>query len=567
MLRTSPTSSAAALLLAVLALPAGASGALPVRGPVPVPDGYPKDLRVDVVHYVFRVELSDTTDRILGDASVRVRFREAGVQRLRLDLVGPTGSGAGEKGMTVRDVRSGSRALAFRHDGDVLWIMLPEPSRKDATLEVRVRYDGIPADGLQVGPNLHGERAFFSDNWPNRARNWLPTVDHPYDKASTEMVVTAPDHYQVVSNGRLVEETDLPGGLRRTHWSESVPIATWLNALAAAPFAVAYHRPWRGRPLQTWVFPQDRDTGFDVYEATSRSSLDFFSRYVGPYAYEKLANVQSSSVGGGMEAATSVFYGAESATGVRPERWRLVIIHELAHQWFGDAVTEADWDDVWLSEGFATYFTLLYREHVDGRDSFVQGLREARDMARAFYAENPDYRVVHDSLTDMSKVTVYAATYQKGAWVLHMLRHKVGDEAFRKGIRRYYRRYMNGNARVADFRRAMEETSGQDLESFFDQWLRRGGWPTITGRWSWNAERHTVDVTLEQEVSGSGGLMDLPVEVGLRMSGQVAPEVRVVRLDGERATASFPVDARPEEVTLDPNVWLLADTRMQEVRR
>ena len=552
-------SPAAAFLLAVLAVSAGASV------PSAVPDDYPKDHRVDVIHYVFRLELSDTNDGIRGDASVRVRFRGDGVERLRLDLVGRTASGAGAKGMTVREVRSESAALAFRHDGDVLWITLPEPSRKDATVEVRILYDGVPADGLQVGPNLHGERAFFSDNWPHRARHWLPTVDHPYDKASTEMVVTAPAHYQVVSNGLLVEETDLSGGLRLTHWSQSVPMATWLNALAAAPFAVAHHRPWRGRPLQTWVFPQDRDTGFDVFEATSRSSLDFFSEIVGPYAYEKLANVQSSSVGGGMEATTAVFYGAESATGVLPERWRRVVIHELAHQWFGNAVTEGDWDDVWLSEGFATYFTLLYLEHVDGRDVFVQGLHDARNMARDFYAENPDYRVVHDNLTDMSKVSVYAGTYQKGAWVLHMLRHRIGDAAFREGVQLYYRRYMNGNARVADFRQVMEEISGQELKPFFDQWLRRGGWPTITGHWSWNAERSTVEVELQQEVSGSGGLMDLPVEVAIRLPGQVGTVVHVVRLQGSRATASFPVDARPLDVTLDPEVWLLADIHMEEV--
>lgn len=591
-----PSLVAALLVLAVLAIPAGAMAPSAVSDPYRVDvahdvfrmelshttdlirgdatvrlrfaadsDNYPKDYRVDVVHYVFRVELSDTTDRIRGDATVRVHFRADGVQRLRLDLVGPTTSSAGAKGMTVREVRSGGLALTFRHEGDVLWIDLPEPSHTDSTLEVRVRYDGVPANGLLVGPNLHGERAFFSNGWPTRTHNWLPTVDHPYDKASTEMVVTAPAHYQVVSNGLLVEETDLPGGMRRTHWSESVPIPIWEVVIAAAPFAVAYHEPWRGLPLETWVFPQDRDIGFGVYEATTRLAMDFFSDYIGPYAYEKVANVQSPTGIGGMEAAGAILYGEQSATGVHPERWRLVIVHELAHQWFGNAVTEGDWDDVSLSEGFATYFTLMYREHVDGRDSFVQGLRDARDLARAFYAKNPDYTVVHNNLTDMSKVTS-AATYQKGAWVLHMLRHKVGDTAFHDGIRSYYRRYMNGNARVADFRRAMEEASGQDLKPFFDQWLRRGGWPKVTGHWSWNAARGTVDVDVRQQVSGSGGFMDLPVEVGIRMPGQVGPEVRgVVHLTGERATASFPVAARPLAVTLDPNEWLIADTHVEEV--
>ena len=158
-----------------------------------------------------------------------------------------------------------------------------------------------------------------------------------------------------------------------------------------------------------------------------------------------------------------------------------MIVHEIAHQWFGNAVTEGDWDDVWLSEGFATYFTHLFVEHAEGRDAFVAGLRADRDQIRAFDLKNPGYRIVHDNLADMKQVTTGAGTYQKGAWTLHMLRGVVGDEAFWSGIREYYRLYRDKNASTADFRRVMEEASGSDLGWFFDQWLTRGGMLKVEG--------------------------------------------------------------------------------------
>ena len=193
-----------------------------------------------------------------------------------------------------------------------------------------------------------------------------------------EMGVTAPATYQVVSNGRRIEETDLPDGQRRTVWRESVPIAPWLYCLGVAPFAVQHVgdyarradrivglRPRSRRRLLRFCRPGAR--------TRSRSSANGSGRIL-----RKLANVQSNSVSGGMEAASAIFYSAGSVVGDRDPRWRNVIIHEIAHQWFGNAVTERDWNDVWLSEGFATYFTLLFIEHAYGRDEFVDGLQRSR---------------------------------------------------------------------------------------------------------------------------------------------------------------------------------------------
>ena len=167
-----------------------------------------------------------------------------------------------------------------------------------------------------------------------------------------------------------------------------------------------------------------------------------YSDYIGPFSYEKLANIQSNSVSGGMEAASAILYSESSVVGDRNERWRNVVIHEIAHQWFGNAVTEYDWDDVWLSEGFATYFTSLFIEHQYGHDAFMEQMASSKKRVDSFNAENPDYTIIHKNLEDMTKVTT-RQTYQKGSWILHMLRGIMGEERFWSGIRSYYAKYQN----------------------------------------------------------------------------------------------------------------------------
>ncbi len=514
------------------------------------PDTYARQ-PVDVQHYRFALTLSDSTDQLLGDATLRMRVLNAGVKSVTLDLSNVSAARQ-DRGMRVRDVTRGGRVLSIVHMSDKLVITLDSVFNTGDEIELRVRYAGVPADGLQIKPNPHGERTFFSDNWPDKARNWLPLVDHIADKATMEMDITAPSHFQVVSNGRRIEMTDVPGGMRRTVWREDVPIAPWLYALGVAHFAVQQLGDYNGVPLETWVFAQDRDKGFYDYAVPSRQALDYYSTAIGPYAYEKLANVQSNSVSGGMEAASAIFYSAGSVVGSRPLRWRNVIIHEIAHQWFGNAVTEADWNDVWLSEGFATYFTLLFIEHAYGRDEFAQGLRDSRNTVINFDMKSPSYRVVHENLADMSQVTT-AMTYQKGSWILHMLRQSMGDDRFWSGIRDYYARYRNANATTADFRRTMERAAGRDLSMFFNQWLYRGGIPHLDVSWRWDAVARKVEVDVRQTQAGAP--FAIPIEFGLADGARI--QIERGESVGASTHFSFVAAQEPTAVTLDPNVRLL----------
>lgn len=524
-------------------------------------DPYPMNPNIDILHYRFQVQLFDDTDQINGQATVTAKFLAAGMKELVLDLINTT---ADQTGMRVDSVRQDHQVIRFKHVDNRLTLTLPVPTTAGEQQSFTIYYQGTPATGLIIGPNKYGDRTFFSDNWPNKARNWLPTVDHISDKATSEMIIEAPVRYQVISNGLLLEETNLDDLRKRSHWKQSVPISCWLYVLGVAEFAVQYVDEFEGKSIQTWVYKQDRSAGFYDFAVPTKRTLQFFSDYVGPFQYEKLANIQANSVGGGMEAASAILYGDRSVTGSRSTRWRNVIIHEVAHQWFGNAVTESSWDDVWLSEGFATYFTLLFREYAYGRADFIQGLQESRSRVYAFYRNHKDYTIVHDNLRDMSQVTS-GQTYQKGAWILHMLRDLLSDAAFQEGIHSYYTRYVNGTASTQDLQQEMESASGMDLEPFFQQWLYGGGHIILEANWRYLKESKEVEIVIEQ-VQTDGNTFEFPIEFGLYGSNELTPKITRAQCDAQQQTFRIPVDKKPVSVLLDPRTVLLAEWTLKETK-
>ncbi len=227
-------------------------------------------------------------------------------------------------------------------------------------------------------------------------------------------------------------------------------------------------------------------------------------------------------------------------------------------------MTESDWDDVWLSEGFATYFTLLYIEHAYGRDEFLSGLEDSRRRILEFDQKRPDYRIVHDNLSDMSQVTT-GQIYQKGAWVLHMLRGMIGDEAFWLGIRSYYRAHQHGHATTADFRREMERASGRDLQVFFDQWLTRGGLVRLNGDWSYRADSKTIAIRLTQR--DRDRTFAMPLQVGVYTAGSTTPVITTVQLSEASHEFQIAAGQRPDRVVLDPNHFVLMEAEFAATRQ
>jgi aminopeptidase N len=229
------------------------------------------------------------------------------------------------------------------------------------------------------------------------------------------------------------------------------------------------------------------------------------------------------------------------------------VAHETAHQWFGDSVTERDWDDVWLSEGFATYFQQLTTEHYEGRDAFVAGLERTRRSIYNTEKRLPGVAVVQDKPW---KGIPNGIVYQKGGWVLHLLRGQIGTDKFWAGIREYYRKYRDGNASTADFRQVMEESSGADLGWFFQQWVYRAGSPVVEGGWTYDAAAKKVAVELTQTQPGDAYRM--PLEVAVK--GQ---QVRIEKIEmtGKQQKFEIPADQEPSSVVLDPNTWMLMDAK------
>ncbi len=516
-------------------------------------DTYPRQPGVDVQHYTFRVGLGDDSDEVLGETTVSARFAAEGVKELTLDLA----SASQGRGMTVESVTSDGKAVTFTHKENRLAMAVEPAAKAGESRAFAIKYRGVPASGLRIGKNKFGERTFFSDHWPDKARQWLPTIDHPYDKATSEFVVTAPGRYQVIANGSLIEEIDLGDGRRTTHWKESVPIAAWLNALGVAQFASRHSGSVAGVPVEVWSYHQDAEKGRTAFEEPALKVLKYYSDTFGPFPYEKLGNVEAAGVDGGMELASAIFYGERSVNGrVATD----LVAHEVAHQWFGDSVTERDWDDVWLSEGFATYGDLLYTEQSRGRDALAAKLKRARTTVLAFEAKNPGVPVIHQNLSDMRKV-LNPLVYQKGAWVLHMLRLRVGDDKFFGGLRLYYRRHRDGNASTDDFRRAMEEASGQSLSRFFDQWLRRPGSPVVRGTWRYDAERRVVVIDLQLQ-DPSGASDDIRTQVGVAIEGREGLRIQDIVLTGKPQTWTLGADAPVTSVVLDPNTQVLMDMKI-----
>jgi aminopeptidase N len=282
--------------------------------------------------------------------------------------------------------------------------------------------------------------------------------------------------------------------------------------------------------------------------------VDYFSDLIGPFPYGSLAHVESSTIFGGMENATAIFYSSE-AIGER----RLseeTVAHETAHQWFGDAVTPRDWNHLWLSEGFSVYLAALWLGHANGPNAFYQAMDLAR--ARVVSSLTSIAPILADTLPDNLLTLLNSNNYQKGAWTLHSLRAVVGDSAFFAGLRAYYAQYRNGTVVTADFIGVMEEVSGQDLGWYFDQALHQPRYPRVFVDWSHDAASGELTLRITQQQRGDA--FRLP---GLELA--IDDRIITVDVDGsetEVVLADFP--QAPRRIVIDPRVLWLMERHVQE---
>jgi aminopeptidase N len=532
-------------------------------GMAPAPGPYAPG--VDVRHYEVEIGLGLGSNRIEAFVQIEVAV-EAQQAVLPLDFTG----------LEITALTLDGRPASYRHEDGVVHVPLTE-TRPGEVVEVGVAYRGVPDDGLILRENVHGAPAAFVDNWPNRTRFWLPSVDHPADKATVRYTVHAPAAWKVIANGHLVAEAAPtaagalgPAGDRRTWiWEVDVPISTYNMVIGAADLEVrtvglaacgrapASRREDGCIEVTTWMYPEDADRA-EVPFRRAAQMVDFFTDLVGDFPFEKLANVQSATRFGGMENASAIFYSEQAIAAGRDIEG--TVAHEIAHQWFGDAVTERSWHHLWLSEGFATYFRNLFFEAAEGRDAFRR-LVEA-DRVRVVGSADSERPVVDPEERDLFAL-LNDNNYPKGGWVLHMLRGLLGDDAFFAGIRTYYARHLHQAVLTEDFQAVMEEVSGQDLDWFFTQWLYRPGHPVFEVEERWlpgDGSAGEIEVVLRQVQKAGWPRFRVPLDLCWG-SGEGRACRRAVSGSAED-TVRFRFDARPQgPVALDPDGWVLKEVR------
>lgn len=546
--------AAAVVAAALLQVPAPGTAAPPIAPPHAATDTtVDPSPGFDVLHYDYRVSLEERDPVIEARQRVRFRVDRAGLSRVELDLAG----------LEVDSARAGGRRVPASRPGGAGEAAVSIPLADSADLRpgdtatVTLFYGGRPEDGLVLRENVHGDWTAFADNWPNRARHWFASVDHPSDKASVTHRLEVPAGWETVANGVRVVDRPLGAGRRLHVWRQEAAIPVYTMVIGAGPLAVVENglAPDAGRggddvPITRVVFPEDVEITARPFRRSVRM-VELFSRLVAPFPYRKLAQVQSATRYGGMENAGAIFYSEEAlAEGTMSET---TVAHEVAHQWFGDAVTEARWTHLWLSEGFATYFAAVFHRNADGEQRFRREMREAEEAYLGSEAVGrPVIRPERPpELTDL----LSANNYEKGGWVLHMLRGVVGDTAFFDGLRRYYGAHRDRAALTADLRAAVEEASGRELGWFFDQWLRRPGYPRLAAKREWLPDRGALEIVFRQEQEWAPYRLKVPVRVETE-AGETLRRSLWVPAERE-ATRRIPLASPPAAVDVDPENRIL----------
>jgi aminopeptidase N len=348
----------------------------------------------------------------------------------------------------------------------------------------------------------------------------------------------------------------LPDNKKLTHWKEDVPLPTKVMVIGVADFAVDSVGTVNDVPVTSWVFPENKKEGFYDY-ARAKDILSFFMNYIGPYPYKKLASVQSKTIFGGMENAGAIFYDENSVTGKREDED--IIAHEIAHQWFGDMATEKSFPHLWMSEGFATYLSHIYMESKYGTDHLEADMKEDRQTIIDF-VKGSNLPVV-DSISPLMAL-LDANSYQKGGWILHMLRRQLGDTIFHKIIRGYYAAYAGKNADTRDFQKICEKESGKKLGIFFDQWFYSPGLPKLDVQWKYDPKKKTVVVTVTQLQKD---LFRFPLDIQLQ-SASGKSQWQTLSVTKQSQQFSIGVKEKKLQLFIDPRISLLFEGSISQVK-
>jgi len=506
----------------------------------------------DALYYKLDLEIEFEPDLLTGKVTGRFKSLVSALDTIVLDF---------DNALNVSTV-SGP-VTGYNHANQKLVIELSKSFVFDEIIEVMIEYSGKPDPGSD--PWFVFDRLSDNSNhvWtlsePYGAKYWWPCKDLPSDKAdSVDIIVTVPENQLVASNGTLQSDALSGDGKRIFHWHEKHPIATYLVSLAIAPYAHFTDNYTLADSstmlLDYYVYPQFEDLARTIFPQV-KDHLDALSFYFGPYPFadEKYGMAQFGW-GGAMEHQT-----ISSITRVR-ESWEYVYVHELGHQWFGDALTCASWTDIWLNEGFASYSEALYAEWAG-----FNGLPPGFESYKSYMGIQTYLNDGTLNIADTSRVSnIFGQiVYDKGSWVLHMLRRVLGDEFFFEALRTYVTDLQYKSVRTADFKNICEQVSGKTLDTFFDQWLNHPFFPRYVYSWQHSeteSNKPLIILTILQEQSSP--VFEMPIEVQFFFPSDTDT---VIQIQNNQREQSYTLEFSevPLSMTFDPDNWILKDARNQ----
>ena len=517
-------------------------------------------------HISIELELDFAKKMISGMCTLTIKPLRPGLRRATFDAVG----------MEVGKVAVDGKAAKFEYDNQRLTVDLEE-NRADERV-VRVDYSSVPKEGVYFTEpeKEHPEKEVqaWSHNEAEFARYWFPCYDHPDDKCSSEVKLTVPNEFMVISNGKMLSKTS-EGATSTIHWREDVPHSTYLISFVAGKFGEITQEAG-GVKLQ-YFFPESKRADVLRYFGETPRMVGVFEELTGtkyPYAKYSQTTVQDF-IFGGMENINATTFAMHYYPDAQSEEDFQVsysspftnavnlVAHELAHQWFGDLVTCADWSHAWLNEGFATYFQVLYLEKTRGADWMRWDLQARAE--EYFEEDETEYRraVVEREYVYPDDVFDFTI-YEKGASMLHELRYLMGDGPFFKGIADYLSAYAFTTVDTHDFRKSMEAASGYSLEEFFEQAFFKPGHPEFEVGYSWDEEAKTATLKVRQVQGHDFGspVFRLPCDLVFYVEGK-RQKTRVL-LDSPDQTLTFQLAARPTIVEFDPQRWLLKKVKFEK---
>ena len=520
-----------------------------------VPSGrqYAPDRDVQVLHLALEAT-PDFQQRMLeGKATLQFRPLLKPVRELSLDAVD----------LNVRSVTSPQVIQGYQVTAAKLLITFAAdlPPGKDAS--VTVTYQAEPKMGLyfrtpEMGYKT-GEEQLFTQGEPIEARHWYPCLDAPNHQCTSEITCRVPEGMTVISNGRLVSsDKDAASGLMAFHWTQEQPHANYLISMCAG-FFNKIEDNYKGVPLRFYTPPSQIQNALGTFRHT-KDILAFFEDEIGvAYPWAKYDQVcVNDFMAGGMENTSATTLGAAALFTDASENIRQtegLVSHELAHQWFGDLVTCKDWSHLWLNEGFATYYETLYNGHHNGHDAMIY---ELYGRARMITSQPEDVNaIVRRTYNGPTELFGWLA-YQKGSWVLHMLRSQLGEDLFRRCIKTYLERHHHANAVTEDLRRVIEELSGRSYDQFFDQWVFHAHHPELEVSYQWDESAKLAKLAIRQVQRLGDQVLLFNFPLTIRCKGGFGTVDRTIQVMQNEQEVSLALESAPEIVRLDPDYTVLA---------